>query len=211
MSKVIQCKTCSKEIASNAKFCPGCGAKNKKPIYRRPWFIVIAFLIIVGAIGGAGDDSSSSSDNVTATTEQVITQDQNAEEVDSVEESEDVELVSYELVKSEAIGILEESFGKNGEVNVYEEEGSDIVIFSVPSPDGIVEGVAAINSGIADDELIQSYEYMKETFIGLSKNMFELGQTCGKSFAIGLQNNQNSENLLLTILNGVVIHETAKY
>ena len=86
MSKVIQCKTCSKEIASNAKFCPGCGAKNKKPIYKRPWFIVIAFLIIVGAIGGAGDDSSSSSDNVTNTTGQEISQNQNTEEVNSVEE-----------------------------------------------------------------------------------------------------------------------------
>ncbi|MCU6061082.1 zinc-ribbon domain-containing protein, partial [Clostridioides difficile] len=31
MSKMIQCKSCSKEIASNAKSCPNCGAKNKKP------------------------------------------------------------------------------------------------------------------------------------------------------------------------------------
>ena len=50
MAKMIQSKSCSKEIASNAKSCPGCGAKNKKPIYKRPWFIVIAFFIIVGAI-----------------------------------------------------------------------------------------------------------------------------------------------------------------
>ena len=210
MSKVIQCKTCSKEIASNAKTCPGCGAKNKKPIYKRPWFIVIVFLIIVVAIGEAGDNSSTSSDEV----EQVISQDNNAEEVDSVEESEEaeeVELASYESVKSEAIDILEKNFGKNGKVNVYEDEENGIVMFSVPSPDGIVEGVAAINSGIANDELIGSYEDMKEKFIGLSKNMFELGQTCGKNFAIGLQNNQNSDNVLLTVLNGVVIQETVKY
>ncbi|WP_236885879.1 zinc-ribbon domain-containing protein [Clostridioides difficile] len=32
MSKMIQCKSCSKEIASNAKSCPNCGAKNKKTI-----------------------------------------------------------------------------------------------------------------------------------------------------------------------------------
>ena len=29
MAKMIQCKSCSKEIASNAKSCPGCGAKIK--------------------------------------------------------------------------------------------------------------------------------------------------------------------------------------
>ncbi len=28
MSKLIKSKTCSKEIASNAKSCPDCGAKN---------------------------------------------------------------------------------------------------------------------------------------------------------------------------------------
>lgn len=27
---MIQCKACGKEIASDAKTCPGCGAKNKK-------------------------------------------------------------------------------------------------------------------------------------------------------------------------------------
>ena len=29
MGKMIKCKTCSKEIASKAKVCPECGAKNK--------------------------------------------------------------------------------------------------------------------------------------------------------------------------------------
>ena len=29
---MTQCKACSKEIASNAKSCPGCGAKNSKKI-----------------------------------------------------------------------------------------------------------------------------------------------------------------------------------
>jgi len=35
MSKMIKCKSCSQEIASSAKSCPGCGAKNKKPIYKK--------------------------------------------------------------------------------------------------------------------------------------------------------------------------------
>ena len=30
MSKMKKCKVCSKEIASNAKTCPECGAKIKK-------------------------------------------------------------------------------------------------------------------------------------------------------------------------------------
>ena len=57
MSKMIQCKSCSKEIAANAKSCPGCGAKNKKPIYKKVWFWAIAIIIVVGAAGGPDTDN----------------------------------------------------------------------------------------------------------------------------------------------------------
>ena len=49
MKKMKQCKTCSKEIGISAKYCPGCGAKNKKPIYKRVWFWVVAIIIVIGA------------------------------------------------------------------------------------------------------------------------------------------------------------------
>lgn len=86
MSKMIQCKSCSKEIASNEKFCPGCGAKNKKTIYKRPWFIVIAFFVIVGAIGSAGGGDSTKTNSGTTGTEQEISKNQKTEENASVEE-----------------------------------------------------------------------------------------------------------------------------
>ena len=60
-----KCKVCSKEIASNAKTCPECGAKNKKAIYKRPWFIVLAIIIILGAIGGSGHEKSTVANNKT--------------------------------------------------------------------------------------------------------------------------------------------------
>lgn len=86
MAKMIQCKSCSKEIASNAKSCPGCGAKNKKPIYKRPWFIVIAFFIIVGAIGGSGNDDSTTTDSATSRVEQEANQEETDVQVEKVEE-----------------------------------------------------------------------------------------------------------------------------
>lgn len=86
MAKMIQCKTCSKEIASNAKSCPGCGAKNKKPVYKRPWFIIIAFFVIVGAIGGSGGDDSTTTNSETASNGQEIIESQKTEENVSVEE-----------------------------------------------------------------------------------------------------------------------------
>lgn len=81
MAKLTQCKTCSKEIASNAKSCPNCGAKNKKAIYKRPWFIVVAFLIIVLAIGGEDEGDSTTTDGGTVETVQETTQNQDSQEV----------------------------------------------------------------------------------------------------------------------------------
>lgn len=52
-SKMVTCKHCGAEIAASAKTCPQCGGKNKKPIYKRPWFIAVIAIIILGAIGGS--------------------------------------------------------------------------------------------------------------------------------------------------------------
>ncbi len=59
MSKLMQCKTCGAELAPSAKTCPKCGAKNKKPIYKRPWFIILAVMIVIGLVSGGNDGPKS--------------------------------------------------------------------------------------------------------------------------------------------------------
>lgn len=59
-TKVTTCKHCGHQIAKSSKTCPSCGGKNKKPIYKRGWFIVLVFLFIIGATGGNPDNNSSS-------------------------------------------------------------------------------------------------------------------------------------------------------
>lgn len=54
-SKMTTCKHCGAEIAASAKVCPQCGGKNKPPIYKRWWFIVIIVLIVLSAIGSSSD------------------------------------------------------------------------------------------------------------------------------------------------------------
>lgn len=62
-NKMVVCKSCGASIAKSAKACPNCGAKHKKPIYKRVWFIVLAAIIvlaiIIGVAGGSGEDNSS--------------------------------------------------------------------------------------------------------------------------------------------------------
>lgn len=50
MAKMKKCATCGADIASSAKACPKCGAKNKKPIFLRGWFVLLV-IIVVGVIG----------------------------------------------------------------------------------------------------------------------------------------------------------------
>lgn len=55
--KTVTCKTCGAEIAANAKACPSCGGKNKKPLFKKPIFWI--FIILVVAIIGIASSGSS--------------------------------------------------------------------------------------------------------------------------------------------------------
>lgn len=64
-SNLISCKSCGQMIAKSAKKCPNCGEKNKKPIYKRVWFIILCIIVllgIAGSIAGGGDDTSTTID-----------------------------------------------------------------------------------------------------------------------------------------------------
>lgn len=46
-SKMTVCKTCNAPMAKNAKICPSCGAKNKKPFFKRWWFILLVLILVL--------------------------------------------------------------------------------------------------------------------------------------------------------------------
>lgn len=126
MAKVIKCKTCAKEISSSAKACPGCGAKNKKPIYKRVWFIVIVFFVLIGAISSMGEDNSTS-DNGTTVSGQVenpTTKKEKFELVGEVEQETD-QFATY------LKGVIKNNSGKacsyvQVTFNLYDAEGNQI-------------------------------------------------------------------------------------
>lgn len=67
--KMTTCKVCGAPIAKNAKKCPSCGAKNKKPIYKKLWFWVLAIIvvaIVVKSVKRSGLDVKNPSAKVTA-------------------------------------------------------------------------------------------------------------------------------------------------
>lgn len=63
-AKMTVCKTCNNPIAANAKVCPHCGAKNKKPFFKRGWFILLLVIVVLAAVlraCGDGRDSGKAS------------------------------------------------------------------------------------------------------------------------------------------------------
>lgn len=43
------CRNCSAPIEKSARVCPSCGAKVKKPFYKKWWFILLIIIVVIGA------------------------------------------------------------------------------------------------------------------------------------------------------------------
>lgn len=70
MDKMKNCKTCGAEMAASAKVCPACGAKNRKPFYKKVWFwLLILFVVVptVSVISGSDGNYTSNGNNTPAT------------------------------------------------------------------------------------------------------------------------------------------------
>lgn len=48
--KMVPCKNCDTMIPAKSKKCPVCGVKNKKPIYKRGWFVILCLVVILSVI-----------------------------------------------------------------------------------------------------------------------------------------------------------------
>ncbi|MBP3336897.1 MAG: hypothetical protein J6L59_00645 [Clostridia bacterium] len=53
-NKMIKCKNCGNEINVKAAVCPNCGVANKKPFYKKGWFIAVVCIVIIIAITSMG-------------------------------------------------------------------------------------------------------------------------------------------------------------
>ncbi len=65
---MAKCKICGAEIAANAKVCPSCGGKQRKPVYKQIWFWVVLILVAIGVIGSisSGSDQEGSANQSSA-------------------------------------------------------------------------------------------------------------------------------------------------
>lgn len=95
----------------------------------------------------------------------------------------------------EIITILENRFSKYGNVKIYTE--NNITIFSIPTPDGFSVSHYTVNNNTASEDILNSYEFVKQTFSNLSKIIYQKGLKYDKHYCLGLQNDLNEDKLLL--------------
>lgn len=61
--KVPTCRVCGADMPPKTKICPNCGTKNAKPVYKRPWFIVLVVIFVIAIIANLGDSTVSPETN----------------------------------------------------------------------------------------------------------------------------------------------------
>lgn len=107
--KMTTCKSCGAEIARSAKACPKCGAKNKKPIYKRVWFWILAVILVLGIGGAAGGSGGGETADAPADTSAGTQNEQAAEESQDTQE----EAIEYADVTTDELSDALESNAMN--------------------------------------------------------------------------------------------------
>ncbi len=94
--KMTKCKACGQEIAKNAKACPHCGAKNKKPIFKKWWFWVIIVVLFI-AIGNSGSDTDNegTTNNNTKVEENVSSENNNSNTENKTDKADEPAKTEY--------------------------------------------------------------------------------------------------------------------
>lgn len=144
MAKLIKCKSCGNEIASNAKACPKCGAKNSKPFYKKIWFWVLV-VIIIAAIGGSGSNKP----KLVSEDKSVVTKEEKSRKTEVFNIGDTIELDKFKITVNEVKTTNGSDFIKPQEGNEFlyvdatvenisdkEQTVSSVLMFKVVDKDG---------------------------------------------------------------------------
>ena len=98
------CKSCGQPIAKKAKVCPNCGAKNKKPLFKKPifWILIVLVVIIIVAIASSGDSSDTTTVESISSSETAQT---NASESDTYKPAGDEKILPGNVVTTDELKI----------------------------------------------------------------------------------------------------------
>jgi len=225
------CYKCGHQVADDAKFCGNCGTQllgiddappvvarniepmewtpskkaSRKSLFSRWWFWAITVLLVLGVIGMSGNADTDAPSGSQLESAVQATDDRFAQietESPRTEPDSDPADVSVDA----AIVLIENTLKENFEhFEVYHEDG---IIFVNVWQDGIATAAMVAASG--DQECLASWDDLVSSQIRLSNSLYDLVQVLGLSdttVAINVLNDLNLDNVLLTVMNGIVFYD----
>ncbi len=176
MKKETKCRNCGEEISTKAAVCPKCGVKNKKPIYKRGWFIAIAAIVVIGVISSSqgGDESAT---QTTPTSSEVAQQ----------------EIVYTEYTVSQLVNDLEDNAlnAKNKYDNQYVKITGDLSVIDSSGkyisldPSGDSFNLTSVQCYLQNDEQKARVASMKKgDSVTLKGKVTDVGEVFGYSIDI---------------------------
>lgn len=219
----MYCKNCGQEIDTTGNFCQHCGApitehetsansapmqnlkKPKKPIYKRWWFWVLVVCFVLGSFIKRTDTQSDSSPSIetqyTTATAQKTVETVSESVPETVRETTDI-------VDIYTAASLIESFVKDNFENCDVSCEEDTITINIWQ-DGITAG--AILAAAGNQEALGSWNEMVENSRVYSESTSDFVDTMGLEdvfVVVNVLNDQNTEKVLLSILDGTVIYDS---
>lgn len=206
MEETKKRKSCGKELLNYAKFCNDCGTKFKKPIYERWWFWAIAAVLFVGIVEAAseGEDDSGKIRSWSAETPKPTP-------TPSPTVKPTVEL-TVEPVKNKEMSLdylcalIKKTMGDDytGCTVTHDENIITISIWQ--------EGVV-LELSVGGEESEKQWNFVKESMLNLSDSIWGVIDAAGRediSLLLNVLNDVNQENMLLSIMEGIIIYDVMK-
>lgn len=192
-NKMTTCRACGAELAKSAKACPHCGAKNKKPVYKKWWFWLLIVLVIGTAASGGEDTAESAASAISVEAEKSDAPKTDAEEKTGAAEAEPITYAHYDV--TELFDALEDNALKaektfqkqhvelEGYVSNIDSDGSYISIGA--APDDYTYFLSSVQCYIkSEEQLEQVMEISVGDPIVIRGKIKSIGEVMGYSLDI---------------------------
>lgn len=175
----------------------------KKPFYKRWWFIAIVVIIIIGAIGSGGDNET---EEAKKEDKKEVAEIENVIEAEEILDEEETEVkeemeVNQEDLEKLFLGIMEENFDGLADVTYNKDNKAFILL---PTDEDLIKELISLVTG--NENMLKGWDTLVDGILVMSES---LKNNLGNGYSVHLLNPANKDNVLLSLLDGIVFYNVA--